>query len=197
MVIGLQSTVGINQSYNEDTFLSSNSTNDTVLCSFPGPENNMYITIVNNASVPVSGAKVSGFVDYACGSQATRPIDTVITPSNGTVGLYCSFCNTFGPYNITITKNSQNSSFYIQTTMKYLGQTSWALVSLTNHSYSLKEFDGSKCYTFFSVSFSDNKADFYCSNLTAQNSDLNTANYYWLSILIIPLYAVVQNRKKK
>ena len=132
VVIGVHAAVGINQLYNEDTFFSSNSTNDTALCAYIGLENNMYITIVNNVSIPISGAKVSGFVDYACDGQATRPIDTVITPANGTVGIDCSYCNTFGPFNITITKNSQNSSFYIHTTMKYLGQTSWALVSLTN-----------------------------------------------------------------
>lgn len=188
-VNGIQIKVGVKQ---HSSLLSSNSTNSTVECAYPGPENNMYITIVENGSVPVSGAIVSGFVDYACGSQAIRPFKTLTTSSDGTVPLSCSYCNTFGPYNITITENSHNSSFYIKPAMKYLGQISWALISLTKHSYSLKEYDGSKCQSF-SVSFSNNQANFYCPSQT--NS--NTANYYGLSLLVIPLYAMVRNRKKK
>lgn len=184
---------------NMNSIEQNNSTNDTGLCAYIGPENVMYASIVTNNATPISGAKVTGYVDYACGNSTTRPLTTVFTPINGTVGLSCSFCNTFGPYNVTITTGYQNSSFYINTTMKYLGQTTWVVLDLTTHSYSRQEFDGSKCPTYYNVSFSKIKSDFYCVSQNTQNSQNlkpTTTNFYWLSILIVPLYAMERFRKK-
>ena len=174
----------------ENLLMQNDISNDSQLCFYPGPENVMFASVLYNDSIPVIGAKISGFVDYACGNQSARPIDTVITSSNGTVALDCSFCNTFGPFNITITTDSQNNSFYIKTTMKYLGQVSWAKIDLTNHSYSLQEMDATKCNILYTISFTNNKPNFYCTSQT-------TTNFYPLSFLIIPLYAIIHYRKKK
>ena len=59
----VQVKVGVKQFYNKDSQLSCSSTNKVGECIFLGPTNNMYVTIVNNGTIPVSREEISGFVD--------------------------------------------------------------------------------------------------------------------------------------